>query len=430
MERKRWTGALAAIAALTLLLAACGGDEGPSTTPTGKQTPHVTTPVTLTFWQTMNPEETPNLKSIVDKFTAAHPNYTINMETVPFDQAQAKYTTAAQAGKAPDVLRAEIAWIADYAAQGFLADLTNYVSDADKADYLPTAFNYGVYLDKIWAIPQVTDAPALLYNKKMLADAAVEVPKTLDEMAAACEKIGSRKGVFLVRDAYFIQPWIWGYGGGLIDPAAKSILIANSGSVAGLEAYLKLFKSGCAFRNRDFANEYNNRQTAFKNGQVAMIVNGPWSTADILSGSAFKDPTNLGIAAVPAGPAGQGSPVGGHSYVVAANSTNKDAAYEFISWINQAEHQGLLAEKNNLLPTRKSAYQLPAVTGNRLVADFLAQMQVATNRPVLPQGGQIYTDFTPNMEKAVLGRLSAKAALTAVANAWKTKLLPDYSIAS
>ena len=33
--------------------------------------------------------------------------------------------------------------------------------------------------------------------------------------------------------------------------------------------------------------------TAFKNGQVGMIVNGPWSTADVLSGPAFKSSTNF-----------------------------------------------------------------------------------------------------------------------------------------
>ena len=78
---------------------------------------------TITFWQTMNDEETKTLKTIVANFQKANPSIKVNMTYVPFDQAQAKFATAAQGGKAPDVLRAEIAWIADYAARGFLADI-------------------------------------------------------------------------------------------------------------------------------------------------------------------------------------------------------------------------------------------------------------------------------------------------------------------
>ena len=40
-------------------------------------------------------------------------------------------------------------------------------------------------------------------------------PKTLAQLVTACQKFGNGKGIFLNADAYWIQPWIWGYGGGL-----------------------------------------------------------------------------------------------------------------------------------------------------------------------------------------------------------------------
>ena len=57
----------------------------------------------------MNAQETTTLQGIVARFEATHPDIEVDMVTVPFDQAQLKFATAAQAGKAPDVLRAEIA---------------------------------------------------------------------------------------------------------------------------------------------------------------------------------------------------------------------------------------------------------------------------------------------------------------------------------
>jgi len=326
-------------------------------------------------------------------------------------------------------MRAEIADVASWAAQGFLADLTKKVSAADKADYLPSAFAYDNFNGKVWGIPQVTDAPALLYNKKMFKAAGLKnPPATMAQLASACAKFGKGKGLFIRGDSYFIQPWIWAYGGDLLNYGKKQILIANKGSVAGLTAYVKLFHSKCAFPDKDFSNDYGNMQTAFKNGQVAMIVNGPWSTADVLSGPAFKSSSNLGVAPVPKGPAGQGSPVGGHSWVIGRNSSNVDEAYTFIQWLSQAAQQAQFAAKNNLLPTRKSAYKDPDVRRNRIIVDFLTQMKVARARPVTPQGGQIYADFGPNMQKALNGSSSPQAALDATAKAWQSKLFPGFKI--
>lgn len=383
---------------------------------------------TITFWQTMNEEETKTLKTIVAAFGKANPSIKVNMVYVPFDQAQAKFATAAQGGKAPDVLRAEIAWIADYAARGFLADLTKYVSAADRRDFLASAFAYGLWKGKTYAVPQVTDAPALLYNKAMFKASGVSVPTSIAALEAACKKFGDGKGIFLRGDAYFVQPWIWAYGGGLVNPLKREILIATKGSIAGMTAYKRLFSSSCAFKNEDFANDYGNMQTAFKNGEVAMIVNGPWASADILSGTAFKNRSNLGIAPVPRGPAGQGSPVGGHSYVISRRAKNTAAAYKFIQFLSKASNQATLATKNNLLPTRKSAYQSPAVKRNPIISAFLQQMLVARARPVLPEGGAIYTDFGPNVQKVLLGQSTPAQGMQAVAQAWKTKLFRTYTI--
>jgi arabinogalactan oligomer/maltooligosaccharide transport system substrate-binding protein len=161
----------------------------------------------------------------------------------------------------------------------------------------------------------------------------------------------------------------------------------------------------------------------FKDGKVAMIINGPWATSDILSGAAFADPANFGVAPFPKGPYGdQGSPVGGHNYVIYSGTLYPEAAYTFIEFINQAKYQAWFAVKNNLLPTRQSAYDDPDVKKNDIIQGFLAQMKVATNRPVIPEGGQIYTAFTPAYQAAWQGDKTAKEALDEVAQAWQDLL--------
>ena len=385
-------------------------------------------PVTITFWHTFNQQETETINEIVKEFEAKNPDIKVEVQAVPFDGAQNKFKVAAQAGNAPDVFRAEIAWTPEFAALGYLAPIDDLLTPAEKADYLEAPFNYNVYNGKVWGVPQVTDALALLYNKRLLKEAGVEPPKTMDELVQVAKKLTDPKkdryGFFYRGDSYWFLPFVWAFGGGLIDSNDLSIHIADPGSVQALKFLIDLRdKYGVVPKNIDFANDYDNMMVGFKTGKYAMILNGPWATSDILSGPEFKDPNNLGIAPIPVGPEGKtGSPVGGHNYVISANTKNREAAWKFIQFINSKEAQAKFAAKNNLLPTRKSAYAMEEVKNNRIVSDFKAVLEKATNRPVIPQGGQIFTDLTPNYQAALKGQKTPEKALNDVKAAWE-KLL-------
>jgi arabinogalactan oligomer/maltooligosaccharide transport system substrate-binding protein len=385
---------------------------------------------TITFWQTMNDQETVTLKSLVSQFEASHPDIKVNMVTVPFSQHDQKFTTAAQAGQAPDVMRADTAPdVQGWAAQGLITDLTPLISAKDKADFVQAAFKGAQYQGKAYAVPQTVDALALFYNRSMFKSAGLKTPpKTLAQLATYCQKFGTGKGIALRGDSYWIQPWVWGYGGGLVNMAKKQILIATKKSIAGWAAYNALFHNKCAFPDKDFANDYGNVMTAFKNGQVAMIVNGPWSTADVLSGPAFAHTSNFQVAVLPPGPGGQGSPIGGASFVISRNSKHVKEAYTFISWLTAAAQQGVFAAKNNLLPSHVSAYKLPSVKRNRVIVQFLAQMRKATDRSAGTQGSQLYTDFTPAFQSMLSGKTTPAKAAATVAAAWKSKLFPSFTI--
>lgn len=385
---------------------------------------------TVTFWNQMNTEETATVKSLIPLFEAANPNIKIDMTTIPFTGYVQKFSTAAQAGQAPDIIRVDNAPDTQgLAAQGLLTDLTSKISAADKADFVQAAYKGGVYNGKAYSVPQTVDALGLYYNKALFkAKGLTAPPKTLAQLVTYCQKFGNGKGILLNADAYWIGPWIWGYGGGLVNMSKKQILISSKTSIAGWTAFNSLFQNKCAFANKDFSNSYTNMQTAFKNSQVAMIVNGPWASADLLSGPAFKRSSNLGVAVIPPGPGGQGSPIGGAALAISRNSKNVDAAYTFIKWLTSPAQQAVFASKNNVLPTHVSAYKLPAVKKNRILVDFLGQLKKGTDRSAGTQGGQLYTDWTPAMQSMLSGKSTPAKAAAATAAAWKGKLFPSFTV--
>lgn len=385
-------------------------------------------PAKITFWHTHNVEESYTIEAMVAEFEQQHPNIDVVMQRIPFSDAQNKYKTVAQAGDAPDVFRAEIAWTPEFAELGFLQALDGWFTPDQQADFLRAPLAYCQYKDHIWGVPQVTDCLALLYNKRLFAEKGLQPPTTMQEFVEVGQQLTlpeqEQFGFFYRGDSYFFLPFVWAFGGNLIDGETREVLIDRPASVEALRFVLDLRdKYDIVPKRIDFANDYDNMMVGFKTGRYAMIFNGPWATADILSGDEFADPSNLGVTRIPKGPAGEyGSPVGGHNYVIAANSRFKRESYAFITFMSRTENQVEMALKNNLLPTRKTAYQDSLVIQNDILQGFRYQLEVANNRPVIPEGGLIFTDLTPAYQAALNGRLSPKAAFEQVARKWEELL--------
>jgi arabinogalactan oligomer / maltooligosaccharide transport system substrate-binding protein len=407
------------------LIAGTAACSSSSSTQQGTQGPSGT----VTWWDTSDAtNEAPAFQDLIKQFTAKFPDIKVNYVNVPFDQARDKFKTAAQSGAgAPDVMRAEVAWTPEFASLGYLLPLDGTPA-LDKADdYLAGPVGSTKFNGKTYAIPQVTDALALLYNKKMLADVGVTTPPaTMAALKDAGLKLKAKGagGIYLNPGGYFLLPFIYGEGGDLLDVANKKVTVNSPAAVKAVQIVQDLIASGAAVAP-SFTDGYNNMQTSFKEGKVGMVLNGPWSVADDLKGSAFGDKTNLGIAPVPAGSTGKvGSPVGGHNYAIYAGTKVAAAAEQFIQFMNSAESQAFLAGRLGLLPTRTSAYALPGAADSSIVTAFKPVLDKATTRPPIPEGGSLFQPLDTAYVGVLSGKSTPQAALDSVASEYK-KFLPS-----
>lgn len=431
---RRGISAAAVIAALALAATACGdsdGGTGKSGDASKKDPKSVSGSVT--WWDTSNEAEGPAYEALVDEFNKKYPKIKVKRVAVPFDQAQQKFKTAAQSGKgAPDVLRSEVGWTPGFASLGYLQKLDGTVALDGFEDYLAGPAEGAKYDGKTYAVPQVTDTLALLYNKSVFEKAGIaEPPATWAEIEDAAAKIKDKvpgvSATYVNPDSYFAWPFLYGEGSDLVDVENKKITINSPEGVKGVQAAVDLIKSGAAPKP-DTTEGYNNMQAGMGSGKIAMIVNGPWAVADILKGKAFKDDKdNLGIAPIPGGEGGKsGAPTGGHNLAVYAGSGSLDASYLFVKFMNNAENQAKIAVENGTLPTRTSAYT-EEVTSDPVKKAFKEALDSAQPRPALAQGGDLFTDFAQNYAKILRGDVSVKEGLDATAKAWKQKYLKDYA---
>jgi arabinogalactan oligomer/maltooligosaccharide transport system substrate-binding protein len=422
---------VAASAALALALAACGGDKAAET----PQTDPKDITAELTWWDTSDPQnEGPAFDELIAKFNQTYPNVKIKHEMVPFGDAQNKFKTAAQAKSgAPDILRAEVAWVPEFASLGHLFTLDGSELLADESDFFATPMSSNKFNGKTYGVPQVTDSLALLYNKKIFTDAGIaEAPKTWADVqtaAATIKQKTGKDGLFINAGGYFLLPFIYGEGGDLVDADGKKILVNSAQNVTGIKVAQDLIKSGAAVKPP--ANDsYGTMMTLFKEQKVAMIINGPWEVNSIKSASAtFGGLDNLGVAAVPAGSAKAGAPVGGHNYVIYSGMPQEkvDAAVAFVKFMSSADSQAFLAEKLGLLPTRKSAYDLPAVKNSAIISAFKPVVDSAVARPWIPEGGQFFGPLDTMATEVLVQNKDVKASLDGVANKYKTEVVPAYA---
>ena len=429
---RRLLPAIAGTAALALTLAACGSDSGDTNTDSAPESDVAPADLEaeLTWWDTSDPtNEGPAFEALIEQFNEEYPNVTINYESVPFAEAQNKFKTAAQSDSgAPDILRAEVAWVPEFASLGYLyaLDGTPLLEDTN---FLETPLSSNVYDGKTYGVPQVTDTLGLMYNKALFEEAGIDAPPaTWDEVteaSAKLEKIGV-DGLYINSGGYFLLPFMYGAGGDLVDVDAQQITVNSPENVDGISTAQDLVKSGAAVKP-DANDSYGTMMTLFKEGKVGMIINGPWETANMSADKKFGGFENLGIAPVPAGDGGQGAPVGGHNYVIYSGMDEEkaDAAIAFVQFMTSPESMAFMADELGLLPANADAYGM--LEGNEKVAAWEPALEVAQPRPWIPEGGLFFAPLDQMATEVLIQGKDVQGSLDAAAKTFKSDVVPDYS---
>ncbi|MFI7241049.1 extracellular solute-binding protein [Streptomyces qinglanensis] len=424
---RRGIGATALIAGLALAATACGSDSDDARSGADGKIEG-----TVTYWDTSNDGEKATYRKIAEDFEKKHPKVDVKYVHVNFGDANQKFKNAAGGNSgAPDVMRTEVAWVADFANLGYLAPLDGTPALDNASDYLETAAGSTRFDGKTYAVPQVTDTLGLFYNKRLLKKAGVEVPTSFAELKKNAAKIKDKTGATALYlrgdDPYWFLPYLYGEGGDLIDPEHKKVTVDEKPGVRALATMKDLVDSKAAVT--DSSDGQENGIKAFQDGDVAMIIDGPWDIALAREGKEFKngdkDTDNLGVAPVPAGSKAQGSPQGGWNLSVYAGTKNMRAAQEFAKYMSSAEVQARTTEELSLLPTRKSVYEKDAVKKNQMVKFFRPAVAKAVQRPWIAEGNSLFEPIRVGVDGVLAGGKSPAAAAEGTGDKFR-KLLKGY----
>ena len=380
-------------------------------------------PVTITFWHAYS-EAGSEVKTITDilipRFEALHPGIIVNQVAIPYDSLHQKLLTAAAGGDLPDVVRLDLSWIAELANLGVLAKLNVQMSDFTKYTKLvfPGTLAANYFKGNYYGLPLDTNTRVMFWNKAAFAKAKIaKAPATFAQLVADAPKL-KKVGIYAFGESgtggWNTLPWIWSGGGDITNPKfTKSTGFLNSPkSIAVVQMLVDMYKKGY-IPNLITGNKSALGTTdGLAKGKYATILDGPWMVPIMAS---MYPHFKLAMAPVPAGPGGSVSVVGGEDVAMMATTTQKAASLELIRYMLSPDWQLSMA-KVGQMPVRQDLNAvLPSVHSYYKI--FAKQLLTAKPRIPSPNWSKIDQIVTDQMQKALTGSMTVKAALTAAAKA-------------
>jgi multiple sugar transport system substrate-binding protein len=374
----------------------------------------------------------------------------IEMDQTAFD-AQ-KFTTRLASGNVPDVVQIERELVATYAAQNLIMPLDQCLSanKVDKERWYPNVIGEVTYKDKVWAVPQFYQPPAILLNKRVMDAAGVQDAdidtSNPDKLLAAIAKMYKAKGGvpatlgFDPQATGQINTWLAGQGGKLAADDGKPAL-DDPNNVAALELLKKIVDAQGGFaKYKSFTDSFDffGEKNQFVQDQVGAQVNQQWYP-NVLS--EFKDKIQLG--AVPFKDK-DGNPISvasGGSFVIPAKAKNPVAGCKWAlslteegSWMAAAEARARTVEEEKSIntglftgsPASDKAIREKFVksSGNagfdQAISTYYEIAASGKGLGTSPAGQQIKQELLNAVTAALLGRKSAQQALADAQNAAMT----------
>ena len=426
MKRTRFSSiVMTMIVVLGLLLGAC--QAAPATQATSNEPVKL---VVLTHWG----EEslaTP-MKALLDEYTKANPNVTIEYQAVTFDQLLTKISTSRAAGTAPDIIHIYNLWMPDFVKGGALATPPADVVEDIKANYSPGSVSAVTVNDQIWGYPTEINTWQLVYNKKMFADAGLsEPPKTLDELKDYACKLTKKKAdgtlehtglaVLTGWDSGVVHPFLsllWSNGGEyLAADHSKSEFNSPQGKEV-LQAYSDMINEGCV--DPGLGGGFND----FVTGKSAMVIMANFFRSD-LKNSFVDGYDNVGVAPIPVGPSGDKSVALQYNWLWTVDKTSKNAeeAWKLVKWLNSPRGEGkaspmgeYLTSALGAIPSRLSDQKaLSDTLSDFFLKAYLDSASTSQPEPVLVGGQEIKTALQTQIENTWYDKASIDEALQSAA---------------
>lgn len=304
--KKKLLAAVLSAAMAASLLAGCGGstsgstasgtassDSGSASEASGTETADSgeVQEITWMFWDDLTATEdliSKGYADVIERFNKDYEGkYHVTPITTNLEEYYTKLNALVASGDTPDVFIVSPGPnLTDYVEPGVAAPLDSYLADGWKDTFTSDAvFSQMTYDGQIYVVPLNIAAACAFYNTEMFEAAGAEVPKTWDEMIAACDKLQAAgyTPITISAGTAWCLSMVAGY---LCEMEDVDLAALADGSASWTDGKLasaaeKLVQLSQYFQ-KTAAGDTNDVATAnFYNEEAAILIQGSWAIAQI-----------------------------------------------------------------------------------------------------------------------------------------------------
>lgn len=410
---------LSLVIVMSMFLSACGGNGNKNaantsgTSANNGATEKSKENVTLTAWIMPNsPKPDKDFLDVMKPYLDQHPNVSLEVTVLDWGSAWTKITTAATSGEGPDILQLGTTWVPAIAAMSGIEDVTDRVDEVGgESGYLPASWETTKISgqSQVYGVPWFVDARAIYYRTDALEKAGLDPATAFQDWDTFKQTLSKLNGIEIDGQKmtafgvpgkndwnvpHNIFPWIWAAGGNVLSEDKSKVVFNDAQALEGIMYYTGLAHEGLVDK-ASLEKNSSQIESDFSEGKAAIMVSGSWMIKNFATSpddGGVSDKTaasNYGVAALPAGPAGRATFIGGSHLTIFKGSKHKDAAWDIIKYLSSEEAQLAYAQASGQLPAKKSV--MDSLKSDPNYKAMVEATEYGRSYPAIPQWGPCET---------------------------------------
>ena len=344
----------------------------------------------------------------------------VNPTFVAYEELAPKILTSASSG-GYDVILGDCIWPAQFAKAGLVLDVTDRVEALELDDIYQGALDATRYEGRYYGMPWLNDVKYMFVNTELLKQAGIEeLPATWDELIEDAKAVKEQgiceypivgcyaQAECLICDYTCIAG---SFGGAFVDENNQPTLNSEE-NVAALDFMASTLQDGlCNPKSLEMIED--DVLSTFAAGNAVFAINWTYQYASMNDESQSSVAGQGAIIPIPGTDKAESATVnGGMPLMITAGCGHPDEAWEYMQFLASKEMQAEYCA--NALPIWKSLYTDEGViekAGKEVVAASQIQFDYIVNRPMVPYYNELSTSMQSEIQRVLLGELSAQEAL-------------------